>query len=268
MRTRIRGPAGASTITLPDDATVGDLVTQITEKTSLPKFDIKYGYPPKPLLLEESDSSLPLSKLDVKLDGEQLTISAKEDAIPEPEPAKKSDSPSKPSQSKDEGQTPPKKLPSGPIPLKRKTMDGDVPTQPFPERNATVGLYNPPPSLGGFTDNHLVLRVMPDDNSCLFRAFSYAVLPTDDKVVVELRSIIASAIRSNPEVYTKVVLEQEPENYCAWIQTQDAWGGAIELGILAQHFEVEICSIDVQVRPPSHPSRSVIPNENIYSQVE
>jgi ubiquitin thioesterase OTU1 len=88
---------------------------------------------------------------------------------------------------------------------------------------------------------------MPDDNSCLFRAFSYAVLPTDDKVVVELRSIIAQAIRSNPELYTKVVLEQEPENYCAWIQTQDAWGGAIELGILAQHFEVEICSIDVQV---------------------
>jgi hypothetical protein len=88
---------------------------------------------------------------------------------------------------------------------------------------------------------------MPDDNSCLFRAFSYAVLPTDDKVVVELRSIIAQAIRSNPELYTKVVLEQEPENYCQWIQTQDAWGGAIELGILAQHFEVEICSIDVQV---------------------
>jgi ubiquitin thioesterase OTU1 len=88
---------------------------------------------------------------------------------------------------------------------------------------------------------------MPDDNSCLFRAFSYAVLPTDDKVVVELRSIIAQAIRSYPEIYTKVVLEQEPENYCAWIQTQDAWGGAIELGILAQHFEVEICSLDVQV---------------------
>jgi len=88
---------------------------------------------------------------------------------------------------------------------------------------------------------------MPDDNSCLFRALSYAVLPTDDKVVVELRSIIAQAIRSNPEVYSKVVLEQEPENYCQWIQTHDAWGGAIELGILAQHFEVEICSIDVQV---------------------
>jgi len=147
-------------------------------------------------------------------------------------------------------------------------MDGDVPTQSFPERNATVGLYNPPPSLGGFTDNYLVLRVMPDDNSCLFRAFAYAVLPTDDKVVVELRSIIASAIRSNPEVYTKVVLEQEPENYCAWIQTQDAWGGAIELGILAQHFEVEICSIDVQVLCHRHCSWGIVVNGHFYSQEE
>ena len=27
---------------------------------------------------------------------------------------------------------------------------------------------------------------------------------------------------------------------------EDAWGGAIELDILSRHFEVEICSIDVQ----------------------
>ncbi len=31
-----------------------------------------------------------------------------------------------------------------------------------------------------------------------------------------------------------------------WIQTEDAWGGGIELSILSQHFDIEICSIDVQ----------------------
>ncbi|KAN0101890.1 ubiquitin thioesterase OTU1 [Hyaloscypha variabilis] len=229
MRTRLRAPGGASTVTLPDDATVGDLIAQITEKTSLTSFDVKYGYPPKPLLLEDTDRALPLSKLVVKLDGEQLTISAKADDEPlAPKPIKQSPKKNA-APTADLPSTSPKKLPTGPVSLQRKAMEGDVPTEPFAERNATV-----------------VLRVMPDDNSCLFRAFSYAVLPTDDKVVVELRSIIAQAIRSNPELYTKVVLEQEPENYCQWIQTQDAWGGAIELGILAQHFEVEICSIDVQ----------------------
>lgn len=62
----------------------------------------------------------------------------------------------------------------------------------------------------------------------------------------ELRSLVASAIQAEPEVYTKVVLEQPPDDYCRWIQTPDAWGGAIEMGILANYFSIEICSIDVQ----------------------
>jgi ubiquitin thioesterase OTU1 len=150
MRTRLRGPGGASTITLSDDATVGDLIAQITEKTSLSSFDIKYGYPPKPLLLEENENSLPLSKLEVKLDGEQLTISAKaDDTPPTPEPTKQL--PKKASQNAaptpdsfsftDIPGTPTKKMPTGPVSLQRKTMEGDVPTEPFVERNATVGRY-------------------------------------------------------------------------------------------------------------------------------
>ena len=90
---------------------------------------------------------------------------------------------------------------------------------------------------------------MPDDNSCLFRALGTAVVPGDDLSMPELRSLVAGVIQSDPETYSRVVLEQSPDDYCRWIQTQDAWGGAIELGILSKHFETEICSIDVQVRP-------------------
>jgi ubiquitin thioesterase OTU1 len=88
---------------------------------------------------------------------------------------------------------------------------------------------------------------MPDDNSCLFRAFGTAVLPGDDLSMPELRSLVASAIQAEPDVYTKVVLEQNPDDYCRWIQTTDAWGGAIEMGILSKYFDIEICSIDVKV---------------------
>jgi ubiquitin thioesterase OTU1 len=148
MRTRLRGPGGASTINLPDDATIGDLITQITEKTSLSRFDIKYGYPPKPLLLEENESSLPLSKLEVKLDGEQLTISARADDIPStteptkqlPKKTSNNEAPTPDSFSfTDIPGTTTKSMPTGPVSLQRKTMDGDVPTEPFLERNATVG---------------------------------------------------------------------------------------------------------------------------------
>lgn len=94
---------------------------------------------------------------------------------------------------------------------------------------------------------NVVLRVMPDDNSCLFRAFGTAVLPGDDLSMPELRALVASAIQADPTTYSKVVLEQDPDNYCRWIQTEDAWGGAIEIGILAKHFDIEVCSVDVQV---------------------
>lgn len=75
-RLRIRGPNGMSTVTLGDDATVADLRTLIQEKTALRNFDVKYAYPPKPLLLP--DSSAPLSSLGVSLNGEQLIISSQE----------------------------------------------------------------------------------------------------------------------------------------------------------------------------------------------
>lgn len=88
---------------------------------------------------------------------------------------------------------------------------------------------------------------MPDDNSCLFRAFGTAVLPGDDLSMPELRSVVATTIQGNPELYSKVVLEKEPDNYCRWIQTPDAWGGAIEMGILAEAFGTEVVCIDVQV---------------------
>ena len=64
--------------------------------------------------------------------------------------------------------------------------------------------------------------------------------------MTELRSIIASHIQDNGDKYSEVVLEKQPDDYCRWIQTEDAWGGAIELNVLSQQFDIEICSIDVQ----------------------
>lgn len=252
MRTRVRAPAGAFTITLPDDATVGDLISHIAEKTSIARFDTKYGYPPQPLLLEQSDKSLPLTELGVRLDGEQLTISQKDDT-----PMDKGDTKAAGVQGVSSVQISGQRRDGGastdskenkPVALKRKVMEGDVPELPMPGRGTTVGKCQSNRAIT-VRPNLIasVLRVMPDDNSCLFRAFGTAVLPGDDQSMTELRSIIATAIQSDPETYSKVVLEQEPDDYCRWIQTPDAWGGAIEMGIMANYFGIEICSIDVQV---------------------
>lgn len=64
--------------------------------------------------------------------------------------------------------------------------------------------------------------------------------------MTELRSLIASTIRSNPSLYTAAILDKEPADYCAWITSDSSWGGAIELQILAEQSGVEIASINVQ----------------------
>jgi ubiquitin thioesterase OTU1 len=165
MRIRLRGPSGASTLNFGEDATVDDLRSSITEKTALTGFDIKYGYPPKPLYLVTPATLL--SSLDVRLDGEQLTISAHDGPGTEEKVVEK-DSLGIQSARKDvhsashrdsppswpsaqvtfagiSGTNAPKKpksstnVPKGPISLKPKGKDMEVPELPLPDRGATMG---------------------------------------------------------------------------------------------------------------------------------
>ncbi|CCU80507.1 OTU-like cysteine protease [Blumeria hordei DH14] len=238
MRIRIRGPQGASIASLSDESTVGNLIEIITEKTKINDFEVRYGYPLRTLELFQFDSSLPLFQLSVKLDGEQLIISTRESTRSDENTQADILSPgttalsNKAEKVTDSTQSTGSKF-QGKVDkfttIKQKEIEGDSPEIPIPERGAT-----------------LVLRIMPDDNSCLFRAFGSAVIPTDDKTMTELRALIASVIQAERSTYTKVVLEKSPDEYCRWIQSPDAWGGAIELVILANHFDIEVCSIDVQ----------------------
>lgn len=166
MRIRLRGPSGASTLDLEENASVHDLRSLITEKTALTRFDIKYGYPPKPLHLGE-DSTL-LSSLDVPLAGEQLIVSA-QDGTPDEKGADQR--PGESGETTTPAVTPainkygsgPKTYNSvsfagmpnnsaskatkdlnfesrGPISLKRKGKDMEVPELPMLDRGATMGM--------------------------------------------------------------------------------------------------------------------------------
>lgn len=211
-RFRIRGPAGQSTALLDDTATIRDLKSKITEATGLTYFEIKYGYPPKPLDFSDRDSSTLLAQLGLSINGEQFTITEKplvqpDNLVPHI--------------------TEPRKDPLL-LQRQRNQMESDPPEIPSPEHDGTV-----------------VLRVMPDDNSCLFRSVGSAVIGDID-TMTELRSIVAQTIQANPELYSEAVLDKPPDDYCRWIQSENSWGGGIELSILSQHFNLEICSIDVQ----------------------
>lgn len=161
---------------MPEHATWGDLKAEISDKTSVPDFDIKYGYPPKPLDTTSFDHDLKLSDIGINLSGEQLIVMPRDiqsklsnpmsDSTPNPLvagtlPPQHNVSPPK----HQKGDFPPDQSEStsqaAPLSLARKA--NDVTEEP-PEV--------PVPGLDGV----LVLRVMPDDNSCMFRALGSAVL--------------------------------------------------------------------------------------------
>ena len=230
MRTKIRGPQGQSTVTFSESATISDLRTKINENTALSSFDVKVGYPPQPLQLDDLPEETKLSDIGVSLNGEQLIISEKVVHFEELPPASQAqDYASSSSQAPATKPTSGTKAPStNLLSLDRKASPEDPPELPMPARAST-----------------LLIRVMPDDNSCLFRAFGSAFFGAMDNMH-ELRSVIAQSIQADPDTYSAVVLEKSPDDYCRWIQSPDAWGGQIELDILSKHFGIGICSIDVQ----------------------
>lgn len=253
MRLRIRGPSGQSTVTLADEATIEDLKRAITTQTSLSAFDVKYSYPPKPLSLDHYEPSKPLSQLDIKLNGEQLLVTRAESALANND--KSTQAQSGPGSSNDAvSRGPPKDAASSvsrtqPTNKAVASASASKESQPAPlslTRRENKDMSDPPeipvPNLGGT----LVLRIMPDDNSCLFRAIASAVI-SDLDAVTELRSVVAETIQADQVTYNKAVLDdKEPDSYCRWIKNENSWGGQVELVILAKHFDVEICSIDVQ----------------------
>ncbi|KAF8541951.1 hypothetical protein BDD12DRAFT_730565 [Trichophaea hybrida] len=218
MRLKIRSPAGTQVLTLPEDATISTLLTEIRQATFISgDLDIKYGYPPKPLQISDHSSSTLLSELPMKLQGEQLIILSSESAGGD-------------LQGTGAGIIKDASTANQPLSLARATPKfnkDDPPDVVLPNGRGTI-----------------VLRVMEDDNSCLFRALSY-VLTGSMMSVVELRQLVAETIQANSDKYNEVVLEQKVDAYCEWIKMESSWGGGIELGIFADFFDVEICTIDV-----------------------
>ncbi|EQB57920.1 OTU-like cysteine protease [Colletotrichum gloeosporioides Cg-14] len=216
MRARYRGPEGSGVVSLGDDATVGQLFDEIKKSTGIADFALKYGYPLQTLTLEQKD----VNAKDLGLNGQSFTIEPAQPRVITPPP---------PVTRPSEGRAPLSKEP-------RLDSSGDpTPSDisiPWPEREST-----------------LLLRVMPDDNSCLFTAFGGAI-PGKQMEAKELRKMVADYIRQHPDEYSEAVLGMAPDKYCRTMQDPDRWGGAIELGIFSDLFDLEVLAFDVKSQNP------------------
>ncbi|WBW71796.1 ubiquitin-specific cysteine protease, OTU family, Otu1 [Schizosaccharomyces osmophilus] len=216
LRLRLKYMDKSSVATIPNDASVQSFLETAAATFSLApdSISIKLGFPPKDLPLNDMGS--PISSLISS--GQQILV------VKSPSATKNQVTPA----------------PSIPQAVSKPTESSSNASTMPSTRNSTSGSQDPPYVNTPLGD--MALRVMPDDNSCLFRALSKPLgfSPYD------LREVVASTILSNPELYSTAVLGKPPIEYAAWIRKESSWGGYIELSVLSSHFDLEICSVDVQ----------------------
>ncbi|GMK57307.1 hypothetical protein CspeluHIS016_0401410 [Cutaneotrichosporon spelunceum] len=221
---RLRHPRGVTTIEVdPETQGVHDLKVVIFSSTEIPpsEQEIKFGYPPKPLPETAGRlASIPITR------GEQLIVTAVPHILRSPKRQRR---------------------------LSVKELDAELsapqpPRAPAPVAESPLAANDMPleaaesVALPGRDAGFLQLRIVPDDNSCLFSAVS-VVFEGGIDAAQKLRKVVADALRADPDTYSDVMLGRPRDEYIAKILEPNTWGGAIELSIFAK--QTEIASFDV-----------------------
>ncbi|KAJ7510068.1 hypothetical protein B0H11DRAFT_1957484 [Mycena galericulata] len=237
---RLRHPKGVSTIQVAfdrDDFTVQDLQQEIYAASDIlpSRQNLKSGYPPRTLTIVPE---LPLSSLGLS-PGEQIIVSE----IAEASGVSRSSKP--PSSSSPFLSPTSSSSNSRSAPAVSSTPPTSVASRPTPAPSAPSASASGLPDAVETDGSFLVHRVVPDDNSCLFSSVAL-VFEQDITKAPKMRQIVAEGIKKDPETYNEAILGMPPAKYISKILMPSTWGGAIELGILASHYQTEIASIDVE----------------------
>ncbi|SPO37617.1 related to OTU1  len=248
---RIRHPEGTATFKLTPETSLKSLQAFVQELSGIDPVnqELKTGYPPTTLSLLDQPDDLLLSSPPLKLKpGDQVVVARKagsSSAFSAPQPQQSSSASA--SSVVPDSRPPSQATPASTFGHPSLTASQPSPPLTTPTKRKAASVKDGQvavPVDGG--DGFLTLKVVPDDNSCLFNSVGFLFeqrLGSD--ICQRLRGIVADAISAKPQDYPDVVLGQSRESYISKIQSPQAWGGAIELSILSDHFKVEIDSIDV-----------------------
>lgn len=89
-------------------------------------------------------------------------------------------------------------------------------------------------------------RYVDSDNSCLFSSIGYLIdhKNFNEETKLQYRQLLVNYLEKNN--FEQGILELPKEDYIENIQNPSTWGGAIELKVFSDMFQIEIASIDVQ----------------------
>ncbi|XP_066986449.1 ubiquitin thioesterase OTU1 isoform X1 [Macrobrachium rosenbergii] len=198
------------------DSTLADLLAAIQDVTSVApeRQKILSGFPPKPI---KGSYTMTLKTVGVR-NGDVLIV---EDVEPSTNATVED---------------------IAPAPVK---AEGTLPTTPRIDKVPTQTESSEITASSGI----LLKKVVPSDNSCLFASILYLVNGggnINQESIKEMRQLVANMVKSQPELYHEAVLEKSNADYCNWILKDTSWGGAIELSVLSQYYEMEIVALDAK----------------------
>jgi ubiquitin thioesterase OTU1 len=258
MRLRLRAKSGNHLVTLDDTATVGDLFAQISQLTGYLMYDLKCGFPPRVLELNAYPMQMQLQETGVSFNNEQIIVEPRElEDMGVLTIDGKTGGPLSHGLTVEEGQ---KKLADQKLQQKsgasqsrsgQKSNFATLSSLSSSANEKTTASDDKDEASVPLRKGRMIQRVMPDDNSCLFRALGTAILGNALDSAIELRSIVTSAIIAQPDVYSEAVLQKSPKAYCEWIMRENSWGGYIESKAIAEHFGIEVVTLDVSTGLPT-----------------
>jgi ubiquitin thioesterase OTU1 len=266
MRLRIRGPNGIFNVgeSLSEESTLGELKIEIQNLTNIKVEDqcLKANFPPTAITnpnnstliesgISDGDQIILIESIGF---GQPISAPTKTENIPtstsnppEPEPLPHNVKPEASSSS-----TPPiHNVEPTNIETSNSNNDNNSNNIINNNNNNNAELpskYYPSTSKGRAVetrDGILIIKEIPDDNSCLFNSVRY-VTQNKHLDIAHLRKIIGDSIRNDPINFNDAILGKPVEEYINYIQKPLTWGGYIELLIFSDYFKIEICSIDVK----------------------
>jgi len=262
MRLRIRGPNGIINVgeNLTEESLLKELKTEIQNLTNINIQDqcLKANFPPTSITKPNNST---LADCGIS-DGDQIILIESKDFAVQieqsngtPEPTKTTEIP--PTST---GPAKPEPLPHSTEPT---TENNENNVSEFPANGNNITPANtsnnerskmlpsscyPTTSNGKAvetTDGILIIKEIPDDNSCLFNSIRY-VTQNKHLQIAQMRKMIADTIKNDPINFNDAILGKPVEEYIKYIQKPNTWGGYIELLIFSDYFKIEICSVDVK----------------------
>lgn len=86
-------------------------------------------------------------------------------------------------------------------------------------------------------------RFMDLDNSCLFSSIGYLISDEfSDITKLQYRQLLVQWLESNTSIDN--LLDKSKSEYIKYIEDINTWGGAIELNIFSEMYQVQIATID------------------------